>query len=564
MLTSDQMKAIQDIVGPQWVTDDPCCTDTYSIHRNPEWTTGGKSPWLPRPTAVVTPATAQEIAELVRFCNKTGLMVKPLSTGLGPESAVSREGVIQIDLKRMNKIIDIDVKNQIAVVEPYVKAIRLQTELWKQGLNVNVVSCGGTSSVLASTTSGWGYGFSGPGLGYSGRNYMGAEWVSPAGEIITLGSAGHGAGWFSAEGPGPSMRGILRGQWGSLGGLGVYTKAAVKLYKWDGPPQPEVTGSNPHYYLRDPLPSNMGFFMLACPTQQALKDIGYKLGEAEIAYADCHLPVFQSAYIGGGSDWSKVEEVMSTGFFQKMTKNSLIIAVIGHSQREFDWKKKAITQIVKEVDGASMPVGVQPSIEQLKMIAPFIKALNNPLRLVRWLGGLADGGNSNSAEKQHIISELFMFLLRHAINLQGAYPMPNSFFTLMGSLDTWDKGVNEGACSDGLREKYIDAGGLIDDGGQGGIGGTYENGHLGYMEALAMYTPSSRKSVKSFLSYSDDAHRVAIKSAYGLGLLAAGDERNRQYGPHCSNYHEWMVKIKRALDPNTSSDPGMYIDPGKA
>jgi len=83
-----------------------------------------------------------------------------------------------------------------------------------------------------------------------------------------------------------------------------------------------------------------------------------------------------------------------------------------------------------------------------------------------------------------------MFLLRHAVNLQGVYPMPNSFFTLMGSLDTWDKGVNEGSCSDGFRQKYIEAGGLIDDGGQGGIGGTYENGHLGYMEALAMYTPS--------------------------------------------------------------------------
>jgi glycolate oxidase len=117
-----------------------------------------------------------------------------------------RDGVIQLDLKRMNKIIDIGVKNQIAIVEPYIKAIRLQTELWKQGLNVNVVSCGGTHSVLASITSGWGYGFSGPGLGYSGRNYMGAEWVSPTGEIITIGSAGHGAGWFTAEGPGPSMR----------------------------------------------------------------------------------------------------------------------------------------------------------------------------------------------------------------------------------------------------------------------------------------------------------------------------------------------------------------------
>jgi hypothetical protein len=209
-----------------------------------------------------------------------------------------------------------------------------------------------------------------------------------------------------------------------------------------------------------------------------------------------------------------------------------------------------------------MPMGIQPSVEQLKKIAPLVKALDNPLRLVRWFGGLINAVSKNSPERQVMISQLFMLLLRHAVNLQGAYPMPNSFFTLMGSLDTWDKGVSEGAWSDQARAKYIEAGGLIDDGGVGGVGGTYEGGHMGYMEALAMYTPSSRRSVKSFLSYSEESTEASIKSAYGIGLLGAGTDKNRRYGPHCSNYHEWMVKIKKALDPHTASDPYWYIDPG--
>ncbi len=32
-------------------------------------------------------------------------------------------------------------------------------------------------------------------------------------------------------------------------------------------------------------------------------------------------------------------------------------------------------------------------------------------------------------------------------------------------------------------------------------------------------------------------------------------------GPECSNYHSWMERIKRALDPNTACDPYFYIVP---
>jgi hypothetical protein len=86
---------------------------------------------------------------------------------------------------------------------------------------------------------------------------------------------------------------------------------------------------------------------------------------------------------------------------------------------------------------------------------------------------------------------------------------------------------------------------------------------LGYMEALAMYTPTSRRSVRSLLAYSEEATEASIKSAFGLGLLGTGDDKNRRYGPECRNYHEWMIKIKTALDPKTASDPYWYIDPGK-
>jgi len=38
----------------------------------------------------------------------------------------------------MNKIVEIDEKNMLAVCEPYVTSAQLQAELFKRGLNTNI------------------------------------------------------------------------------------------------------------------------------------------------------------------------------------------------------------------------------------------------------------------------------------------------------------------------------------------------------------------------------------------------------------------------------------------
>ena len=47
-----------------------------------------------------------------------------------------------------------------------------------------------------------------------GRNVLGVEWVLPTGDILNMGSIEAGAGWFTADGPGPSFGGIA-GPWRS-------------------------------------------------------------------------------------------------------------------------------------------------------------------------------------------------------------------------------------------------------------------------------------------------------------------------------------------------------------
>ena len=562
MLRADELEELSGIVGPEWVSTDPCMMETYSFYMNPEILNPQGGRWLPRPAAVVMPANSGQVQEIVRLCNRTDLMVKPISTGWGTWAAVSRERVIVLDLKRMDRIIDIDVKNQVAVIEPYVKAIILQNELFKQGLNVHVASCGGNHSILASVAAAWGYGLTGSSMGYSGRNLLGVEWVLPTGELLTLGSAGSRAGWFTADGPGPSLRGILRGFVGTFGALGVFTKCAVKLYRWDGPSEFEVTGKSPHYLVGD-LPATIGFFTLAFPSAAALADAGYALGEAEISYAEFRLPPFMTA-LGTTDTNAELKDIWEIGLFQKVARYSLVIAVMGYSQREYEWKVKALKEILREGRGVIMPLQFQPVRSQYRFLRWILRHIEDPLALLRTFPFLQDVLNRlpvNPDLRRKRISALFWLLIRHATNTQGTFRPSQGMFTSLGSFDTWDLGIRQSEWVAAKKQGPIAKGLILDDGGDSGCGSTYEYGHLGYIEGIGLYAPKDAESVKAVAELVDEGNRACIDHAMGTPISGYGQLMNAKFGPHCWNYHLWMERIKRALDPNMSCDPFFYAVP---
>lgn len=566
MITADEEKQLCDIVGPEWVSTDPCMMDTYAFYMNPEMLNREGGRWLPRPAVVVMPDGTEQVSAVVRLCNRLGLMVKPISTGFGTWAAVSRDRVIVLDLKRMDRIIDIDVKNQIALIEPYVKAIVLQTELFKQGLNVHVVSCGGNHSILASVTSGWGTGTTGPSMGHSSRNLLGVEWVLPTGDVLTLGSAGEGAGWFSADGPGPSLRGIVRGNFGALGSLGVFTKCAVKLYKWDGPAELSFEGCSPHYLIKD-LPSNVGLFAIPLPSIEALTELGYKLGEAEISYADFRLPAFM-AVLGVTDHNAALKKIWESGLFQRLTTYGLIVAVVGYSQREYDWRIKALKEILKEVNGVNMPLilpfNSDPSERQMKYVRLLLRCTKDLLALLRWFPSLQtilDRLPINKKHRQRQISEIFWVLLRHAINTQGNFRPSQANFTVLGAFDTWDLGIRQSEWVAEKKRELIEKDLIVDDGGDCGCGGTFESGHLGYLEGIGLYNRSDPKSVIAVSELVEQGVQACIDEALGIPLAGFGHHMNTRLGPECSDYHIWMERIKKALDPNEACDPFFYIDP---
>ena len=153
-------------------------------------------------------------------------------------------------MRRLNRIIEINEKSMYAVVEPYVTCAVLQAEAMKKGFTVHMIGAGCNTSAMPITAH-QGTGSSGVSTSCGDRNTLAVEWVTPDGELIKFGSLGAGAGWFCGDGPGPSLRGLIHGPQGVMGGLGIFTKAALKLYPYFGPLEPELEGVSPCYRFKE-------------------------------------------------------------------------------------------------------------------------------------------------------------------------------------------------------------------------------------------------------------------------------------------------------------------------
>ena len=282
-LSREAYEALEDIVGLKNISEEPAVLDSYRWMSDNEISTPDRSGFFPFiPEAVLLPGGTEEVQAVIKACNRYGIKCKPFSTGWFTTAQAMSEGVIILDLRRMNRIVEIDEKNMFAVVEPYAIGAQLQAEVMKVGLNCHLIGAGASCSPLASATAAIGNGADGIFMGYSPETLLGMEWVMPDGEILRTGSLGAGNGWFCGEGPGPSLRGIIRGKGGSMGALGVFTKCALKLAPWPGPTEFPVEGTVPAY--KSSLPDNFRTYTVVFPSWQQYADGIYKLYDSEICY----------------------------------------------------------------------------------------------------------------------------------------------------------------------------------------------------------------------------------------------------------------------------------------
>jgi glycolate oxidase len=141
------------------------------------------------PDLVVIPANTQEIATIARLCNehRVPLVVRGAGTGYTGGAVPTRGGVV-LSMERLNRILEIDDTNLLAVVEPNVVNGDLQRAVEARGLfyppdpaSLESSSIGGNVAECAGGPRAFKY-------GTTKRYVLALEAVLPTGEIVQTGS----------------------------------------------------------------------------------------------------------------------------------------------------------------------------------------------------------------------------------------------------------------------------------------------------------------------------------------------------------------------------------------
>jgi glycolate oxidase len=209
---------LKRIVGPRYV-----------LHRPEELIVYEYDATIERalPEAVVLPGSAEEVAAVVRLARRHGVPVTPRGAGTGLSGgAVPCEGGIVLVTSRLNRILEIDPENAIAVVEPGVVNLDVSLAAAPHGLcyapdpsSQRACTIGGNVAENAGGPHCLRY-------GTTTNHVLGLELVTAEGELVWLGGK-------TPDAPGYDLVGVVVG---SEGTLGIVTKVVLRLL-----PRPEAT-----------------------------------------------------------------------------------------------------------------------------------------------------------------------------------------------------------------------------------------------------------------------------------------------------------------------------------
>jgi len=202
-----------DIVGPENVSDNPADLYVYS---------GDASVHQAMPQVVIRPKTIEHVQQIMRYANNNKIPVVPRGAGSGTSGhAVPIDGGIVLDMKRMNRILEVVPEDMLVRVEPGVVDDDLNRVLKAYGLfyppapaSSRIATIGGEIAANASGVRSVKYGAT--------RDYvMGMKVVLADGSLVHLGSNTrvHSSGYQ-----------LERLIVGSEGTLGIVVEATMRIY----------------------------------------------------------------------------------------------------------------------------------------------------------------------------------------------------------------------------------------------------------------------------------------------------------------------------------------------
>src|SRR6059036_3068219 len=172
------------------------------------------------PDAVALPRTTAQVQAVVRLCRRESLPVVPRGSGTGLiGGAMAPKGGVMVSVNRMDGVLEVDLPNRCAVVQPGLINLWLTKAIGDRGYffapdpsSQMVSSIGGNVATNAGGPHCLKY-------GVTTNHVLGLEMVTGACELVRIGGK-------AAEHPGYDLVGVAVG---SEGTFGIVTAVTVRL-----------------------------------------------------------------------------------------------------------------------------------------------------------------------------------------------------------------------------------------------------------------------------------------------------------------------------------------------
>jgi hypothetical protein len=343
------------------------------------------------------------------------------------------------------------------------------------------------------------------------------EWVLPEGEIMNIGSTSYPGGeYFWGEGPGSDLRGMIKGLWGFCGGIGMCTKAGIKLFPWHGPERLPTRGDTPD--KRVFLPEDkFKIYAIGFPTMDSMIDAMYEIGRSEIASVSLHL---QKGWYAADTSLSQDHyfSMWESDTYHETVENMLVVMLTAYtSKKQLEYEDDVLRAIVDEYGGKLLPDEFQEDVAQV------------------------------------VIPDL---TIRPNIIFRG-FRIAGTFFDIKGVCDSLDHSALCHKTTLPLLKRFMKGKTppFVDDEGGHHYICSYDFAHMGFVEMPFLVEPDVEfKNIKTALRlpilglFHDVRHRT--HTAFLLNISA------EIMGPFMGGFHRILRKLKTLFDPNDVSNPG--------
>jgi len=354
------LEALKEALGEEWATNSPSILCGYARDQS----------FIPAsyPHIVCMPGSTEDVQTVYKIANEYLIDVLPYGTGLSTAGATLPPlGGIIADLRRMDKIVEIDGECMFATIEPGINYLELQAAAQRVGCRLLNPSTAATAGVLSNhlfcnintMASKYGFGMD---------NILDVETVLPTGEIFKAGGLSYGSIKGAVPGPGPDMSAMFRYAFGTLG---CVTRMTIRLYP-ETPFHQQVFPA----YEEDRL--------------EVLADALLKVAQDNLSLELAHLMnSFYGIFIGdNNAEASKVTELMP--------RHNLLTIFGGETQEEAD-TKAAVTQRMLEKNFPMFDYLPKEAIEQMTEdneyvdLDKWVKFFNVTVRVQRVRGSFMIG-----------------------------------------------------------------------------------------------------------------------------------------------------------------------------